>query len=672
MGSIVKWKFKLRSSAVIAITIIIGIVMITSAYLELKQGKSELYHILNEQSLSLIETITESSVNTINSGFEIEDLITERLFNNARLIRDLDAGGSLTRQKLIKIGEENGLYRINVFNKSGIRVLSNRIPEPDHIHGEQNINRSDEIEPILNGSTDELIIGLKDAEFGDSQRYAVAVARTGQRGAIVVNIDAKDLLDFRKRIGIGKIIQDISGNPGIEYIALQDTGGILAASVNIDSLDAVRGDAFLQKAINTDSVYYRTVPFGGNDVYEVVKRLKYENSVVGIFRIGLSLDELRNVENRAYNRILIITLILTAISIITLSIVFTSQNLRTISEEFKKFKTFTGSILKNMDEAVIVVNKDMNISLFNRSAQRLFKVKEDKVIGNNISDVENFSFLKDIIISERSVEKQFDIAGEDKYLLISSTTNYDDQNNIESHTIVLNDITEKKSLEDTAKRKEKLTAMGELASGVAHEIRNPINAIGIIAQRLQKEFSPGENQEEFNAITNLLRSEVTRINKIIKQFLDYAKPLEVRLMEIDGDEYFNEIYQLFQGQAGRREINFRMYTTNPCNIKLDPELMKQALMNLIQNAFDAVAEDGKIRLDYNCFDDKLEILIADNGKGIPEDKKKRIFDLYYTSRNDGTGIGLSITQKIIEQHGGTITFESRVNQGTTFKIVLPQ
>jgi PAS domain S-box-containing protein len=646
--------------------------MITSAYLELKQGKRELYHILNEQSLSLIETITESSVNTINSGFEIEDLITERLLNNARLIRDLDAKGDLTRARLIKIGEENGLYRINIFNKSGRRVLSNRIPEIDHTHGEENLNRSDELEPILNGSTDELVIGLKEAEFNDGQRYSVAVARSAHRGAIVVNLDAKDLLEFRKRIGIGKIIQDISGNPGIKYIALQDTGGILAASENIDSLDAVNGDGFLQKALNTDSVYYRNVSFGEDDVYEVVKRLKYENTVVGLFRIGLSLDELKNVENRAYNRILIITLILTAISIITLSIVFTSQNLRTISEEFKKFKTFTGSILKNMDEAVIVINKDLIISLFNSSAQKLFNVTEDQVVGSNIRQSNHFGFLGDILISERSIEKQLSIAGEDKYLLISSTTNYDDQNNIESYTLVLNDITEKKLLEENAKRKEKLTAMGELASGVAHEIRNPINAIGIIAQRLQKEFSPGDNNEEFTSVTNLLRSEVTRINKIIKQFLDYAKPLEVRTAEMDADEYFNQIYQLFQGQAARRDINFRMSTTNPCTIRLDPELMKQALMNLIQNAFDAVDVQGKIRLDYNCQDDKLEILISDNGKGIPEDEKKKIFDLYYTSRKDGTGIGLSITQKIIGQHGGAISFESTVNKGTIFRIVLPQ
>ncbi len=667
-----KWKFKLRISAVIAITVIIGIVMITSAYFELQQGKNELYHILNEQSLALIETITESSVNTINSGFEIEDLITERLLNNARLIRELDGKGILTRQNLIDIGKANDLYRINIFDKKGNRVLSNRIPEPGHTHGEENINRYDEIEPILNGSTDELVIGLKESEFSNEQRYAVAVKRAGNNGAIVVNLDAKDLLDFRKRIGIGKIIQDISENSGIEYIALQDSNGILSASTNIDSLDAISGDKFLQTALNNDSVYYRTIPFTGNDIYEVVKRLKYENSVVGIFRIGLSLDEVRSAENRAYKRIILITLILAAISIITLSIVFTSQNLKLISEEFKKFKSFTSSILKNMDEAVIVISKDLTVSLFNRSAQKLFKIKDDEVTGKNLNELNNFYFLNEVLQSERSTEKLLNIDGKDKYLLISSTTNYNEQGNIESYTVVLNDITDKKSLEENARRNEKLSAMGELASGVAHEIRNPINAIGMIAQRLQKEFSPEENKNEFNSITNLLRSEVTRINNIIKQFLDYAKPFEVKVSEIDGDDYFDQIYQLFHGQADRQRINFGLISQNSGNVKLDPELMKQAIINLIQNAFDAVGEEGKVQLDYICANDKLEIIISDNGRGIPESEKGKIFDLYYTSRKDGTGIGLSITQKIIEQHNGTITFESTVNKGTTFKIIIPQ
>ncbi|HSD63080.1 MAG TPA: ATP-binding protein [Ignavibacteriaceae bacterium] len=667
-----KWNIKLHPSAVIAITVIIGIVLIISAYLELRQSKDEMYHVLNEQSRALIETITESSVNTINSGFEIEDLITERLLNNARLIKELDSAGILSRQRLINIGNENNLYRINLFDKRGNRILSNRIPEPGHMLGEDSINRFEEIEPILTGATDELIIGLKDAEFNEGQRYAVAVARAKDKGAIVVNLDAKDLLEFRKRIGIGKIIRDISRNSGIEYIALQDSGGILAASVNIDSLDAVKGDKFLQNALINDSVYNRIIPFRNNNVYEVIKRLKYEDTIVGIFRIGLSLDELRNIEDRAYNRIIIMTLVLAAISIITLSILFTSQNLKLISGEFKKFKTFTGSILKNMDEAVIVINNESFISLFNRSAQKLFKMKEDEVNGKNLNDLKSLHFLTDILKSEKSTDRYVNIAGEEKYLSISSTTNYDEQNHIESYTIVLNDITEKKSMEENAKRNEKLTAMGELASGVAHEIRNPINAIGMIAQRLQKEFSPCENDTEFKSITALLRSEVTRINKIIQQFLNYAKPLEINIAELNADDYFTQVYNLFHAQADKRNLIFRMVTQNSGLVKLDPELMKQALMNIIQNAFDAVDEEGEINLIYNCEKNKLKILISDNGRGIPDSEKKKIFDLYYTSRNDGTGIGLSITQKIIEQHQGTITFESAVNKGTTFKIVLPQ
>ena len=204
------------------------------------------------------------------------------------------------------------------------------------------------------------------------------------------------------------------------------------------------------------------------------------------------------------------------------------------------------------------------------------------------------------------------------------------------------------------------------------KIRNPINAIGMIAQRLQKEFSPAGTNEEFSSITSLLRSEVTRINKIIKQFLDYAKPLEMKSEEVDSDQYFRQVYYLFRTQADKRRITFTMHGIDPGSIRIDPELMKQALMNLVQNAFDAVGEEGSINVEYVRVNNKLEIVVSDNGKGIPEENRRKIFDLYYTSRKDGTGIGLSITQKIIEQHGGIISFESAVNEGTKFKVVLPQ
>ncbi len=267
-----KLKFKLSPGAVVWISALIAVVMLTSSYIELNQSKKEIYQLLYEHSSSLLESIIQSSTNTLNSSYEIEDLIAQRLFNNARLIKKLDALGSLTENDLIKIGKENNLYRINIFDAKGYRVMSNRIPEPGHIHGEENINRYDELSPILNKEVKELIIGLKSAEFTDEERFAVAVARLNNKGAIVVNIDAKDFLDFRKKIGIGVILKQMSTHHGIEYILLQDTIGILAASEKIDTVDAIVQSEFLTSSLKKNTISARVTTQGGTEVYEVVKR----------------------------------------------------------------------------------------------------------------------------------------------------------------------------------------------------------------------------------------------------------------------------------------------------------------------------------------------------------------------------------------------------------------
>ncbi len=380
---------KMQPKIIIAVALIVGALMVISSFIELQQSKQEILHLLTEQSSSLIETINQSSINALNSSEEIEYLIAERLFNNARLIRKLDSLNLLTQQKLVEIGKENSLFRINIFDKNGSRVLSNRIPEEDHPHGEENINRYNELKPILKDGLDEFVIGLKQAEFTDGQRFAVAVARANKKGAIVINLDAEEFLEFRKRIGLGKIIRDISDNQGIEYIVLQDSLGILAAGSSVDTMNAIVSDPFLASAINTDKIFTRTREYKNQEVFETVKRLDYDNEFIGIFRIGLTLDEVRAVEDRMVRRLIIISLVLAAIGVIILSIIFTTQNLKTVSNEFKKFKTFTSTVLENMGEAVIVVDGEMKITLFNKASQQLFKKSEDGVFQKDISILSN-------------------------------------------------------------------------------------------------------------------------------------------------------------------------------------------------------------------------------------------------------------------------------------------
>jgi two-component system, NtrC family, sensor histidine kinase HydH len=668
---------KLQPKIIIAVALIIGALMIVSAFIELQQSKQEILHLLTEQSSSLIETVNQSSINALNSSEEIEYLIAERLFNNARLIRKLDSLNLLTQQKLIEIGKENSLFRINVFNKDGTGILSNRIPEKDHLHGEENINRSEELEPILKNGFAEFVIGLKKAEFTDEQRFAVAVARANNKGAIVINLNAEDFLEFRKRIGLGKIIRDISDNPGIEYVVLQDSLGILAAGSSVDTISSIVSDPFLVTAINSDKIYSRTHTYKNQEVFERVKRLNYDDEVIGIFRIGLSLDEVRAVEDRMVRRLIIISLILAAIGVIILSIIFTTQNLKTVSNEFKKFKTFTSTVLENMGESVIVVDEQMRITLFNKSSENLFKRREEEIIQKNLSELSDDITRSLLEYCKNSDEQCADVAietaigAERKYLLINFTRNKDEDGKA-NFIIVINDLTESRRLEEESKRKEKLSAMGELASGVAHEIRNPINAIGMIAQRLDKEFNVEKDSEEYHSITSLLRNEVTRINKIITQFLTYAKPLALQYKKVDSKNFFDDIYRLFVDQAKSKGARLIKLSDLSFKMTVDPALLKQSLMNLLQNAIDAVYSNGTIEINYFEKENDLIIEVSDNGKGIPANIKTKIFDLYYTSKPEGTGLGLSIVQKIVAEHNGTIEVFSEVNKHTKFKITIPQ
>lgn len=669
-----KIKFKLKPKTVVLISILIAVVMFTSAYIELNQSKRDIFQLLYEHSSALIESIIQSSDNTLNASFEIEDLMTERLLDNARLIKKLDEANKITESELRRIGKVNNLYRINIFDKTGKRILSNRIPEPDHEHGEENINRADRLAPILSGEADEMVIGLKRAEFAEGERFAVAVARSNNNGAIVVNIDAEEFLEFRKRIGIGKILQEMTKHHGIEYIVLQDTLGILAASEKIDTLEAIPGSDFLMNVLLTDSTFSRITDFATEEIYEVAKQFVFDGEVVGIYRIGISLEDVRNVESRMIRRLIIISLILAAISIIVLSIIFTNQNLQTVSEEYRKFKTLTSSVLKNMDEAVIVLDNSKNVTLFNKASEELFDITSDSTIGINILDLKNniLSLSEKDFERRNYFERQITIHNSFRYLLIGISIIHNTDNYPDNFIIVIKDLTEIKQLEKEAAKNEKLSAMGELASGVAHEIRNPINAIGMIAQRLNKEFSVSENQKEYNEITGLLRSEVNRINKIITQFLNYAKPLDMKLSIVNLKVFFDEIKILFTDQAKNKQISFFTEGDETDTFRFDADLIKQALINIIQNAFDSVVENGAVSIKYQVKNNKLIIEITDNGKGIPPDIQKRIFDLYFTTRSDGNGLGLSIAQKIIAQHNGSISFSSAVNRGTTFKVILTE
>ena len=543
-----------------------------------------------------------------------------------------------------------------------------------HTKSESKYSPKDFIEPILKGEKSEIIIGFKEARFEEGSRFAVAVRRASDKGgAIVVNLDADEYLKFRKNIGFDRMISDIGSKRGIEYIILQNENKIIASNKPVKGLSSFSDDNFLKGAFDNNLTQTREVSIGDKKVFELVAPFILNGEKLGLYRVGLSMDEIVSAENRMYRRTLIISIVLIFISIVVIGIIVSNQNYRLISDEYKKIQTFTGNILDYMTQAIITSDMDGTIRIFNKAAEKLFDVKSTDVIGKHIKDaipVFEKYFKDNEEFSNRDINFKT-AAGENLFLNINKTLNYNSDNMPEFITLVVNDVTEIRKMELRNRQNEKMVAMGELASAFAHEVRNPLNSINMIAQRLNKEYKDVVSSEEFVNLNSVLQSESKRINNIIEEFLKYARPPKLNIEKVNSSEFISKLKTIIESNISGKNIEFVLRENDNVELNIDVSQMNQALINIVNNAIDAIGETGKIELGFCRKNNKAVFEITDSGKGIPKEDISRIFNLYFTTKTKGTGLGLSIVQQIISQHNGAIFVESSEGKGTTFIIELP-
>jgi signal transduction histidine kinase len=255
--------------------------------------------------------------------------------------------------------------------------------------------------------------------------------------------------------------------------------------------------------------------------------------------------------------------------------------------------------------------------------------------------------------------------------LLISRNHFFDENKAKNFVVIIKDLTEIKELEEQVTRKEQLLAMGELASGVAHEIRNPLNTIATIIQQLIKDFKPVSESDEYYSLTKLVYKEVQRINDSIKNFLNFARPEPVRYSVFTLSELFSEVRQLFQNHLANKNITLTISQEWDGKVNWDKDKIKQVFINLIKNSEDSIEKNGKIDLIISEAKANIVINLSDTGKGISKDNLAKIFNLYFTTKTEGSGIGLSIIQRIITEHNGIISVDSELNVGTIINIRLP-
>jgi len=227
------------------------------------------------------------------------------------------------------------------------------------------------------------------------------------------------------------------------------------------------------------------------------------------------------------------------------------------------------------------------------------------------------------------------------------------------------------ALEAERSRRERSVALGEMASGVAHEIRNPLNAIHMIAQRLGREFTPTGGGDEYRRLTDTVRDEVGRLNRIVQQFLAFARPAAPQLREVDLAAVVREVVTLVRGRFEARGVALVDELPERLVVPADADLMRQALHNLLDNALDACADGARVTVALAAGEATVRLTVSDTGSGIAPAELPRIFNLYHTTKPAGTGVGLAIVDQVAAQHGGRVQVESELGRGTTFIFEFP-
>jgi nitrogen-specific signal transduction histidine kinase len=654
--------------SLVLIFVVSAIIVISSFLIEFHQSKKEMLELMTKQSHTLLETILASSNNVLLSFERSNNSLKERLLNNASMIRILLEQDDISNNLLNQIATNNSIYRISIFNNKGNKLYSSHNQIKDYAKP----NEVEEyLKPIFDGIEDTLIIGMRPANQDLGDRFVVAIS-TKNNGAIVLSVIASDINNYRRDTGFGFLLKSVTENQNLIYAVLQDEDEILAGSGNFAFLESLPNSDFLRNSLEANDFSWRVADYDSVQVFEAVHPFIYQDNLIGLFRLGISLEPINIINERVQRRVIFIGGLLLVFGFITISLVFAKQNFRVLADRFRVIEKYSNSIIENVSEAIIVIDSHHQIVKANNAAKIIFNLPDKLEPKLKFSSIFFDKTCSDLLsIKEKLFEIKCIINGEEKTLLVSKSEFITEQNELNS-IYLFKDLTELVALQKQIERNERIIATGELASSVAHEIRNPLNSIGTIIQQLKLDFTPTTDVDNYHNLTSIVYKEVKRINETIENFLIYARPLPIKKESFLLADFLKQLDNQYKILFAKKRITFEMDNNFDGFVMWDKMQMKQVFINLIENAYYALEPNGKITLSTKLTEAKyVKLVFSDNGEGIAEENIGKIFNLYFTTKSKGNGIGLSIVHKIISEHGGTINVTSSLGKGTTFILTLP-
>jgi PAS domain S-box-containing protein len=362
-----------------------------------------------------------------------------------------------------------------------------------------------------------------------------------------------------------------------------------------------------------------------------------------------------------------------------------------LEQQITDLKNFQESILKSIQAGLITMDLQGLITSFNAGAEEVLNCSAREALGQPLEQVMGGEaaalFLMPVPRGELPANREMPLktrAGHETYIGFTVTPLLDDRGHRAGTILSFKDISLIKRMQAEVIRMDRLASLGVLASGIAHEIKNPLAGIKAMAQTLQQDLQPQE--ESYDYLERIVR-QVNRLDELLKTFFDYARPRPPQRKLHRIQDILHEVMTLVDKRLQEKDVLFEaIIPADTPPVFVDFHQIQQVILNLIINAIDAMEEGGRLVIQALTGSSStmhfpaakghpqqrfVEIAVTDSGVGIPEENLEVIFDPFYTTKSQGTGLGLSIVYRIVAAHSGEITVSSRVGEGTTFRVVLP-
>lgn len=659
---------------ILPVVILLGFLLVAFTWLGIRKSRSDSLELMRTQGSALIESLTLSADNAIkaNSFF---DLLTREKFSDLATFLEGRSDEEFTPQELGDFALGYGVDAILIYNDSasltaaGARGVDISI---DYLH---NLIYP-EVARLLDDSTryNEMFNIAGDVPGEISLFYLEE--NVDRDDIIVIVSDALFYSESKKNIGIGYLVRNIAREVGIEYIIFQTEQGIVFSSREIGPILKIEKDPFLFEALTTDSVRSRLYDFNDREILEMIRPFVSTEYGKGLFRLGMSLDKYKQIISGYDTQMIILGLVLFAAVVLTMMYLSGKQKRVYLDRSYRRVKGLSDKVFDSINSGLIAIDREGKVETANSQILKMFGIAEEDLIGkkwNDLSFRRVVPFGDFISGSETSAETRTEYFNNDDtcYYLVNMARLYDPENRPAGAVAIIYDYTHIRDLEQNARRRERLSEMGDLAAGVAHEIRNPLNAISIAAQRLMSEFEPKENTEEFTDFARQIKSEAGRLNEIVTRFLSMTRNRGQSEELINVSRIVSDTVNFLTMEKEETGVRIIGDISEGISLPISEDRLKQLIINLVRNGVEASPNDsGAVKVVLKKDTDAVVLTVQDNGPGVPENIKERIFNPYFSTKENGTGLGLSIVHQIVEEFKGTIEVVSS-GEGAEFRIEIP-